>query len=195
MVSKASLETLARTMSMTILAFTVAFVGQEQVQPANAENLAIEEQTTDKKAEKIKKVQKPASQRKAPKSVYQRGLWVKEILHEAGFRGQNLKEAWAIVMRESTGRPTAHNDNYSTGDNSYGIFQINMIGDLGVARRDMFGLKSNKELFNPLTNAKIAHHMSRGGEDWSSWDIDSSGYNGGVGRSRYLEWLAKYPKG
>lgn len=195
MVSKASLETLARTMSIAILSLAVVAVGQQQVQPARAEEpnyFAFQPQVKSNK-----KIVKPilASKQIAPQDVTKRGIWLKNLLKEVGFKGDKLKTAWAVAMKESTGRPLAYNGNTSTGDNSYGIFQINMIGELGVARRDKFGLKSNKELYNPLTNAEIAYYMTRGGEDWSSWDIDSSGYNGGVSRSRYLEWLARYPKG
>ena len=92
-----------------------------------------------------------------------------ELLKAVGFKGENLKEAYGIAKRESNGRPRAYNGNRSTGDHSYGIFQINMIGDLGEARRDKFNLKSNKELFDPVRNAEIAYHMSQGGENWSAW--------------------------
>ena len=197
--SKASLETLARTMSVTFLALTVIVVGQEQVKPAEASQHKMQlnesnQKILDKKVKKITQRNLPASKRQAPKDVQKRGIWLKELLREAGFRGEALRTAWAVVMRESTGRPNAYNGNTATGDNSYGIFQINMIGDLGVARREKFGLKSNKELFDPLTNAEIAYYMTKGGKDWSSWDIDKSGYNGGVGKSRYQDWLAQYPK-
>lgn len=193
--SKASLETLARTMSIAILSLAVVAVGQQQVQPARAEEpnyFAFKPQ-----AKSNKKAVKPilASKQPAPNDLTKRGIWLKNLLKEVGFKGDKLKTAWAVAMKESTGRPLAYNGNRSTGDNSYGIFQINMIGSLGEDRREKFGLKSNKELFDPLTNVKIVHYMTRGGEDWSSWDIDSSGYNGGVSRSRYLEWLARYPKG
>lgn len=137
----------------------------------------------------------PASQQKAPKELKARGKWLKKVLQEAGFSGKNLKTAWAVAMKESTGRPTAYNGNRATGDNSYGLFQINMIGNLGADRREAFNLKSNKDLFNPLTNAKAAYKMSAGGKNWSAWDIDSSGYNGGKSRGRYLAWLKKYPEG
>ena len=91
------------------------------------------------------------------------------VLKDAGFKGNNLREAWAIAMRESNGRPNAFNGDLSTGDQSYGIFQINMIGDLGPDRRDRYDLEKNSDLFNPYLNAEIAYKMSRGGEDWSSW--------------------------
>ena len=91
------------------------------------------------------------------------------VLRNAGFAGSGLKMAWAIVMKESTRQPFAHNDNASTGDNSYGLFQINMRGAMGPERREKFGLESNEDLFDPITNAKIAFRMSDGGKNWSAW--------------------------
>lgn len=91
------------------------------------------------------------------------------ILREAGFSGYGLKMAWAIVQKESTARPFAHNDNADTGDNSYGLFQINMRGSMGPDRREKYDLESNNDLFDPLTNAKIAFKMSGGGEAWGAW--------------------------
>lgn len=125
----------------------------------------------------------------APKSVMMRGHWLKAVLREAGFEGKHLKEAWAIAMRESTGRPYAHNGNRSTGDNSYGLFQINMIDYLGVDRRERYDLASNVELFDPLTNARIAYKMSAHGTNWSSW----APYNGGSKEEGFRKWLKKYP--
>ncbi len=119
---------------------------------------------------------------------------LKELLRLVGFEGKALKSAWAIVMKESGGRPMAHNGNSSTGDNSFGLFQINMIGSLGEDRRDKFDLEQNKELFNPVRNAEIAFHMSGGGEDFGAWGIGPNAYNGGKNSGKYYEWLAKYPE-
>jgi hypothetical protein len=107
-----------------------------------------------------------------------------ELLSAVGFKGQDLKEAWAVAKKETNGRPLAHNGNRKTGDNSYGLFQINMIADLGVARREQFGLESNAELLNPVVNAQIAYHMSKGGKDWSAW-------KGMTPRTK--EWLSQFP--
>lgn len=104
----------------------------------------------------------------APKRLL-KPLELKAVLQKAGFKGHDLVEAWGVAMKESMGKPFAHNKNSRTGDNSYGLFQINMIGSLGPARRDQFNLKSNNDLFDPLINAKIAYHMSDGGKDWSAW--------------------------
>jgi hypothetical protein len=91
------------------------------------------------------------------------------LLTTVGFEGTGLKKAWAIAKRESNGRPLAYDGNKKTGDSSYGLFQINMIGNLGPDRREKFNLKSNKELFDPVTNAEITYYMTNGGSDWSAW--------------------------
>ena len=108
-----------------------------------------------------------------------------ELLKAVGFKGKALRSACAIAKAESNGRPLALNGNHKTGDSSYGMFQINMIGNLGPDRRDKFDLSSNAELFNPVTNAQVALHMTKSGTDWSSW----SSLNG----KRYQEWYNKYP--
>jgi hypothetical protein len=109
---------------------------------------------------------------------------LKDLLYQVGFRGKALREAWAIAKRETNGRPYAFNGNGKTGDKSYGLFQINMLRDLGPDRRELFGLYSNAELFNPVLNAQIAYYMSNHGADWSSWH----GMN-----KKAKEWLLKFP--
>ena len=111
-----------------------------------------------------------------------------DLLSAVGFEGKALKVAYAVAKKESNGRPLAHNGDRGTGDNSFGIFQINMIDSLGDARRDKFGLTSNRDLFDPVTNAQIAHHMSNGGEDWSSWKIVPGKNNG----ERYQQYLKEF---
>jgi len=109
---------------------------------------------------------------------------LKQLLETVGFEGAGLKKAWSIAKRESNGRPLAYNGNKKTGDSSYGIFQINMIGDLGPTRLEKFNLKSNRELFDPVTNAEITYHMSNGGTDWTAW-------KGMTPRAK--EWLKQFP--
>jgi hypothetical protein len=94
---------------------------------------------------------------------------LKDLLWAVGFEGKALKTAWAIAKRESNGRPKAYNGNRATGDSSYGIFQINMLGNLGVDRKEKFDLTSNALLFDPVKNAEITYYMTDGGQDWSSW--------------------------
>jgi hypothetical protein len=99
------------------------------------------------------------------------------ILESVGFKGEGLRMAWAIVQKESTARPHAHNDNFRTGDDSYGLFQINMKGSMGPDRRERYGLSSNEDLFNPVVNSKVAFRMSKGGNDWSAWSTKNIAKN------------------
>jgi len=118
-----------------------------------------------------------------------------KLLSTIGFEGRALKVAWAVVKKESNGRPLAFNGNVKTGDNSYGIFQINMIGGLGVARRDKYELNSNKELFDPVVNAQIAYLMTNEGSNWSSWGVGKFPYNGNTEQSNFNLWIKKFPEG
>jgi len=109
---------------------------------------------------------------------------LKSLLRNVGFEGNALKMAWAVAKAESNGRPMAYNGNRNTGDSSYGIFQINMLGNLGVDRKEKFDLRSNVLLFDPVINAEITYHMTNGGKDWSSW-------KGLTPAAK--EWLEKFP--
>ncbi len=91
------------------------------------------------------------------------------LLKTVGFEGKALRTAWAIAKTESSGRPMAYNGNRKTGDSSYGIFQINMLGNLGIDRKEKFDLKSNVLLFDPVINAEITYYMTNGGKNWSAW--------------------------
>lgn len=110
---------------------------------------------------------------------------LKELLYLVGFRGNDLKEAWAVAKKETNGQPIRINPNAKTGDNSWGLFQINMIESLGPDRREKFELKSNSDLLNPVINAQIAHHMSNGGENWSAW-------HGITPRTKF--WMLQFPE-
>jgi hypothetical protein len=98
---------------------------------------------------------------------------IAEYAHDAGFRGQDLTVAVAVALAESGGDPKAHNP--VPPDNSYGLWQINMIGSLGPARRDQFELDSNRELFDPEENAKAAWAISGRGNSFQPWTTYTSG--------------------
>lgn len=91
----------------------------------------------------------------------------------AGFSGSALPIAVAIAMAESSGNPQAHNPR--PPDDSYGLWQINMYGSLGPARRAQFGLSSNSDLFDPATNAAAAFAISGGGASFTPWSTYTNG--------------------
>ena len=65
----------------------------------------------------------------------------------------------AVALGESGGRPGAHNPNRSTGDNSYGLWQINMIDELGPERARALGIKDYNQLKDPNVNAKAMKYV------------------------------------
>lgn len=108
-------------------------------------------------------------------------------LYRTGFRGKNLVEAWAIMMRESGGRPDAIS---ATGD--YGVFQFNR-----AAHSDQPWWDTEK-LLTWEYNMQVAYDMTDGGRTWYPWDIDGRGDH--LGRyspvgvyNKYLSWYDKFP--
>lgn len=86
----------------------------------------------------------------------------------AGFQDFDLQIAVAVALAESGGNERAHNS--TPPDNSYGLWQINMLGAMGPERRRQFGIKSNDELFDPAVNAKAAYDVyKRAGNKWRPW--------------------------
>jgi hypothetical protein len=98
-----------------------------------------------------------------------------DLLRSVGFTGAGLSTAEGVAAAESGDNARAHNGNAATGDNSYGLFQINMLGSMGPARLKQYGLTSNDQLFDPATNARVAYQMSQGGTNWSPWSTFKSG--------------------
>lgn len=97
---------------------------------------------------------------------------ITSLLRQAGFPESAIPTMVRIAQLESNNDSNAFNDNPNTGDLSYGLFQINMLGKMGPERRKWFGIKSNEELLDPLTNAKAAYKL------WSSKE-KSKGENQG----------------
>ena len=111
-------------------------------------------------------VVKPLIKRKplVTKPVFDCNDKLAKILYRAGFRGENLHEAWAIAMRESRGIPT------QIGHGSdFGLFQFNYPSHYDKEWWD------SEKLLDPLYNAKVAFQMSDGGKDWSQWGLDGQG--------------------
>lgn len=98
---------------------------------------------------------------------------VGDLLRAAGFSEDKIPLFINIARRESGFRSDAHNPNAATGDNSYGLFQINMIGDLGPARLREFadlGVRSYEDLKDPWKNAQAAKRVfdSSGPGAWTT---------------------------
>ncbi len=173
--------------TLSIVALVSVFSNTANATPKldTKNNLSLEQaQTADNASKEVFLVSKEEMLERYANKTSLTDLELKKMLSLVGFKGQNLVEAWGVAKKESNGRPLAFNGNSSTGDSSYGIFQINMIDSLGPDRRDKFELSSNAELFNPVLNAQIAYHMSNGGENWTAW-------KGMTARTKF--WMSKFP--
>jgi len=173
-----------------VLAFAILTNGKE-ISFADRNNLLMKESIDVRATHKVASLVSKRAKSKAILKKYENAhsltdRQLVELLKAVGFKGKGLRTAWAVAKAESNGRPFAFNGNAKTGDSSYGIFQINMIGELGPDRRDKFELDLNAELFSPVKNAKIVYHMTKGGKDWSSW----SSYVKGATH----KWKNKFPK-
>lgn len=120
--------------------------------------------------------QSPAKQLSSGAYINGKPLNPEELMtyiYNAGFRGNDLVQAYAIMMRESAGVTSAKNPN---NELSYGLFQINMDpgGTNPVGNRKAWGISSNEELFDPATNARIAFEKYK-------WNI-------GHGRDPFHDW-------
>lgn len=71
-----------------------------------------------------------------------------------------------VAWFESGWKPGLHV--VDSDDDSYGLFMINMKGNLGPDRRRRSNLTKNSDLLIPATNARVAHEIysERG---WSAW--------------------------
>ena len=95
-------------------------------------------------------------------------------LRQAGFSEEMIPTMIGISTAESSLDTKAFNPNVNTGDQSYGLFQINMLGAMGPERRALFGIKSNEELFDPLKNAKAAKAIYDQ-QGLGAWSVYKSG--------------------
>jgi hypothetical protein len=92
---------------------------------------------------------------------------IAELARQAGMSDPVTMSA--IAMAESGGRTTAHNP--IPPDNSYGLWQINMLGAMGPSRRRAFGISRNEDLYDPQVNARAAKQIldQQGLKAWSTY--------------------------
>lgn len=97
-----------------------------------------------------------------------------KLAQDAGFNQHDAPTAAAIALAESRGDTNAHNT--KPPDDSYGLWQINMLGSLGPQRRKDFGIKTNAELLDPTVNAKAAFIVFKhAGNRFTPWTTFTNG--------------------
>lgn len=122
-------------------------------------------------------------------------------LQQAGFRGDGLRVAWAIAMRESSGKPDIGPGNQYFNGCDWGLFQLN---------KPTWGKQSwwdDRKVLDPIYNAKVVFDMSKGGTYWLPWGLTGDGkamdarcYTMWSSEKQmqwiwkpYKEWYDKYP--
>jgi hypothetical protein len=101
---------------------------------------------------------------------------------EQGLSPEQAVLMGAVGMAESTGQSGVRNRNLDTKDDSYGMWQINMLGDLGPDRLRRYGLRSAEDLKDPETNARVMASMLKT-DGITAW--------GAYRDKRYLQYLGE----
>lgn len=102
-----------------------------------------------------------------------RSRWIpRECRYVADLVRQHGMPEWmtSVAWRESRCQRTAKNFNRRTADQSYGLFQINVLGYLWEESRDRCGLARPEELLDAHTNVACAAALYRvyGYQPWDS---------------------------
>lgn len=130
---------------------------------------------------------------KRPSRDRDRGLACRDdlarLLHKAGFRGESLRTAWAIAMRESGGQNLDESSRWYTG--GLGIFQVQTSAHAGKA------WWSRSAMLDPARQARLVYlHLSDRGTDWRHWGMGSgptvdTTFYGGWSASQVEAWIAE----
>lgn len=106
---------------------------------------------------------------------------LRTIFEAAGFKKKYIDTAIDVARAESGGIPGRHSDPSLKKDDSYGLFQVNMLGQMGVDRHQQYlekygkyGYKSREDLYNPYINAMIAADLSGGGANFTKHWVNTS---------------------
>ena len=101
------------------------------------------------------------------------------LLHDTGWRGEQLRIAYAVVWRESNGRPDA------IGDGGYGLFQLQKSAhmtkpwwDDNLLMDDVYNAAAAFELWQdngwrPWGLTKAGALDARDYSNWSAWEIEN----------------------
>lgn len=111
-------------------------------------------------AERNEARKKPAKGKPKDNKSFECKNKLAQTLYRAGFRGHNIREAWAISMRESNGQ-----ERQISNGVDHGLFQFNYPAWGGQS------WWNTEALLDGDYNAKIAYKMSDGGRNWGPWGM------------------------
>lgn len=116
--------------------------------------------------------------RLSPKQIY-------AAARKAGFSAVEATTVTAIALAESGGVANVLNDCPATGDYSWGLMQVNMIGNLASPRLQEFGIAAPSALTDPAVNMRAAYMLSGHGGNFTPWSTYKSGaYMGYEGQAQ-----------
>ena len=99
---------------------------------------------------------------------------IEALATSVGFPASVAPTVARIAMGESSG--ITNNYNGKGKDDSYGLMQINMYGDLGPARMKKFGLSSKADLNDPTKNMQAAFQIWKdAGQSFEPWGAYTNG--------------------
>lgn len=104
-------------------------------------------------------------------------------LKQAGFKGDGLRVAWAIAMRESNGIPNIGKGTKYFNGYDWGLFQLN---------KPTFGKKSwwdDQKIQDPIYCSKVVYDLSKGGTYWIPWGLSGDGKS--MNAACYKMWSAE----
>ena len=100
---------------------------------------------------------------------------IARIAKTAGIPEKHIPTMVSIALAESGGDIGArYNPEGNTGEDSYGLWQINMDPRYADERLKLFGIDNKKELFDPVTNAKAAYEIFKL-QGFNAWTVYRTG--------------------
>ena len=100
---------------------------------------------------------------------------IARIAKTAGVPEKHIPTMVSIALAESGGDIGArYNPEGNTGEDSYGLWQINMDPRYADERLKLFGIDNKKELFDPVTNAKAAYEIFKQ-QGFDAWTVYRTG--------------------
>ena len=100
---------------------------------------------------------------------------IARIAKTAGIPDKHIPIMVSIALAESGGDIGArYNPEGNTGEDSYGLWQINMDPRYADERLKLFGIDNKKELFDPVTNAKAAYEIFKQ-QGFDAWTVYRTG--------------------
>ena len=100
---------------------------------------------------------------------------IARIAKTAGIPEKHIPIMVSIALAESGGNIGArYNPEGNTGEDSYGLWQINMDPRYADERLKLFGIDNKKKLFDPVTNAKAAYEIFKQ-QGFNAWTVYRTG--------------------